>query len=813
VIHEFRLAFRSLLRTPGLTAIIVFTLALAIGATTTIVSVVNGVLLRPLPFPDQDRLSMLWQRAPGVGVAEDWFSPAQYFDIRERVTGFEELTILFGRDVTLTGNDHEPERVGALDVSSSFFGLLGIEPTLGEAFSPADDRPGAALKVLLGQRVFERRFRGDPAVIGRTTLIDGKRAEIVGVLPPLSLDADLLPTLVTVPVFDLVLSLPLEDPQRTTHGSENYNILAKAAVGITHAELTSELLSVAEEIVRDPQSLGSGLTAGTEYRIGMVPLLEQVVGRVRLPLMVLLGATATLLTIACGNVASLLLTRAAGRKRELAIRAALGAGRRRALVSTLSEGFVLGLTGGAGGVAVAAIALATLRSVAPAELPRLGEVGIDLPVLAVAIGLSTLSSLLFGLGPALRIGKVAPADALGKNALAVGSRSTLGGGSRYLVVVQVALSVVLTVGAGLLMRTLMELESVDPGFRPEGALSFRVSLVGDRYQSAQERVRFFEHLFRRLRGLAGVRDAGGVSMLPLTRGFAWTDFTVEGYESPDERERIVADVHIATPGYFDAMGVAVLAGRSFREEDGDEPPVVVINRDFAERFWSIEDAVGKWVGRRPDERARIIGVVESVKQYGLDADPRLAVVYPHKASGRRTLYGVIGVNGDPLSFASAVREELRAIDPLVPVYGVRSMQDRVAHSLARQRLLTYLLNGFSFIALTLATIALYGVLSFTVATQTRELGIRKALGAQRENIYRLVFRSAGIVTASGIVLGVLIAVASTRYAAGLVYGVSTTDALTFVLAGVIVTSVAAVASFVPARRAANIDPVIALKQD
>jgi predicted permease len=810
MLHELGPSIRGLVRAPAHSAIVVLTMALGIGATATIASVVNGVLLRPLPFRNAERLMMLWQRAPGVGVEEDWLSPAQYFDLREKARGFEELAMVFGTNVTLTGDGVEPERLGALNVSSSFFDLFGIEPVLGRRLTPEDDLPGSAVKVLLSESLFQRRFRGDPAVLGRTIEVDGKPLEVTGVLPPLPLDEDLLPTLNTVPVFDLVTSLPIEDPGITTHGSENYNVIGRLAPPTTKAELEAELLRVAEGVVQDPQSLGAGLTSGTEYRIDAVSLLDQVVGPVRSPLLLLLGATGVLLLIACANVANLVLTRAATRSRELALRAAIGASRSRLIRDAMIPNLLLGLFAGALGLLLAAEAIAVLRRVAPPDLPRLAEIAIDPRILAFAIAISLASSVLFGLVPALRFSEVSPTEALREGAAAVRARSLWRGGSRYFVIVQVALSLVLATGAGLLLRTFFELRSTPPGFRPEGTLTFRVSLVGERYEDRAARDRFFELLFDRIRGGAGVSEAGGISMLPLTRGFAWTDFLVQDQQDP-ERNRVVADVHVVTPGYFEAMGIPLLSGRTFTNADDGEPLEVVVNRALAERFWRVEDAVGKWVGRGPEERATILGVVENVKHYGLGTEPHMTVFFPYEAYASRTLYGVAHGPGGAESIAPRVIEAVRALDPQIPVYDSRTMGKRVSDSLARERVLMMLLLLFSGIAVTLATVGLYGVLSFTVATHTRELGIRKAVGASRRDLYRHVLRGALAVVGIGIALGLAAALFASRLIQGLLYGVGASDPLTLGAAAALLLAVGLGASMLPARRAAGIDPVIALK--
>ncbi len=829
MIQDLKYAARGLRRAPGFSAVIIVTLALAIGATTTIYSVVNGVLLRPLPFPDQDRLVMLWQRAPGVGVTEDWFSAAQYFDIRAGAASLEHVAVTYGQEVTLTGDDLEPTRLGALRVSSSFFDVMGLVPMVGRRFEARDDLPDTPPKVILGERVYTQQFGSDASIIGQNITIDGRRLEVVGVLSSMVLDGDLMASLVTVPVFDMLLSFPLNDPQTSRRGSENFNVIGKLATGATRPQLDVELYEVAQIFSDDPGALGAGLAVGTEFFIDVVPLLDQLVGGARTYLVVLLGATAVLLTIACANVANLLLTRAATQRRALSIRAALGAPRGRMMTQAMLESLMLSLLGGAIGLLIAFAGVRALHAAAPAELPRLRDVAIDPSVLGFAAALCVLSSLLFGLGPALRASRISPGEVLREGANATRFLSAWDrGGSRLLVVAQVALSLLLVIGGGLLVRTFRELRTVDPGFRPEGTLSFRVSPAGDRYNDRDSRVRFYRDLFSRLDSLPGVAAGGGTSLLPLTRGLAWTDFIVEGFNEDNPDARIVADLMIVTPQYFDALNAKLVAGRTFTPADSGEPSVALVNRDFAERFWPVEEAVGKWIGSDFTEHTTIVGVIDTVKHYGLDADTRPAVFLPHAAWGSRAMFGVVRLSGtdyagaaaaneispaEPTALAPLVVRTVHEIDPDLPVYNIRSMEDRLAQSLAKQRVLMWLLNFFGATALTLATIGLYGVLSFAVATHTRELGIRKALGAERRDLYRLVLRGAAAVTVAGVAIGVIAALWALRALDSLVFGVNTRDPVAFAVAIAIVFCVALAASLLPARHAASVDPLVALKQD
>jgi len=789
------------------------TLALGIGATTAIYSVVSGVLLHPLRFPDADRLLMLWQRAPGVGVEQDWFSVAQYFDLRS-VSSFEEVALFGGAGGTLTGAEAEPLRVGALYCTSSLFPVLGLRTVAGRPLVPQDDAPGAPMKVVLTHHLYTQRFGADPSVVGTTVILDGNAFEVVGVLSDVPLDGELLPTLEPVPRFDLLVSYPAADPQVTTYGSENFNVVARLRPGAVAAKLDAELLAVAAGFSADPNSLAGGLEPGSGYRIGAVPLFDQVVGEVRTPLLVLLGATGLLLLIACFNVANLLLTRATTLSRGLAVRVALGAARRRMFVQSMVESLMLAVLGGVGGIALAAAGVRALHLLAPAEVPRLAEVGVDRGVLVFTGLLCLGASLLFGIGPALRSAAVVPAEVLAESGPARPTRSLWRRrGSAALVTAQVALSVVLLVAAGLLLRTVGRLQAVDPGFDADGALSFRMSLQGDKYGDPEARVQFLDALWKELESRPGIVRAGGVSLLPMGGFWAWTDFGVQGYTEDSEEYRVVADEQFVSPGYFDAVGMRLLAGRDFTDKDGRNPPVVIVDRAFAERHWSVEGALGKWITGYPaEERATIIGVVDSVRFYGVAAEPRMTAFFPYAYRPVRRMSGVLRTAGDPGEMAATLREVVAGLDADLPVYDVRPLGDLVRDSVARERLLAYLLNTFSGLALLLAMVGLYGVMSFTVATHTHELAVRMALGARRRDLYRLVLARARVVTFVGIGVGAVAALLLGGLLEDLLYGVGSMDPLSIGAAVLLVAAVALLASYLPARRASLVDPMTALKR-
>lgn len=648
--------------------------------------------------------------------------------------------------------------------------------------------------------------------MGRSIRVDGKPVEVVGTLPKLPLDGDLMPTLATVPIFDLVLSLPIEDTGRTTHGSENYNVVARMAEGANLTDVEGELALVAEEFVRDPESLGAGLAPGAEYRIGIVSLLDQVVGEVRPVLVVLQLATGLLLLIACANVGNLLLGRAAPDRRDVAVRVALGAPRGEIVATSLLKSALLAAGGTILGLGVAAVAVRSLESAGAIELPRLAQVGVAPGVVAFATMTGLVSCLLFGIAPAWRSARTAPVIALSEASNAARARSFFRGGTRYLVILQVGLSLALISAGVLVLRTYHAVSSVDPGFRTENVLSFRLSLVGERYDEPEARSQFFRLLFDDLRRAPGVEAAGGVSILPLTRGYAWTDFDVEGREPADDRDRMVADIFVVTSGYFEAMGVSVLAGRTITDSEGDAL-VVMVNRAFAERFWSVPDAIGKWVGRATrDERARIVGLVGDMKQYGLDRDGRPAVFYSHETLAGRTLYGVLR-SPRAAEAAGYVRQAVRALDREIPVYGLRTMSDRLSDSLARRALTAKLLLLFGGFAVAISSVGLYGVLASLVASHNRDLGIRKALGASSGDLYRLVLRGASFMTFTGVALGFLFSRSMASYLDRLLYGAGNADPLSWLAAIATVLLVCSVASLVPARRASRVDPAVVLRDE
>jgi predicted permease len=817
LLQDIRYALRTLTKSSSASLVIVASLAIGIGANTAIFSVVNALLLKPLPYPDPDRLVILWLRSPGINIPQDWPSPGQYIDVRTENRSFELTSISQGRSGTLLGLDR-PERVQALRTSSSLFQLLGAQPLHGRLLLSDDDVPGKEPVVILSYNFWTRLFGSDPKVVGRSITLNGvvpgsgpgkNQFTVAGVLgPEFLLNEEIMPTVASINQMDVFLPLPLGADAVRARGDENYNLMARLKPGVTLEQAQSDVSAIAGRI-RDKDKRDRTFT------ISVVPLLDQVVGDVRRAVLVLLGSVTLVLLIACANVANLLLTRASGRQKEVAIRIALGAGWRRLIRQLLTESIVLGLMGGAAGLLIAKASLTVVRTINPGNIPRLDIIRIDLTVLAFTFGVSIMTGILFGLAPAIRAAMV---DL--NTALKAGGRSAQGdggfGGSRrrlrsLLVVAEVALSLMLLIAAGLLIRSFVKLQSVSPGFNPDSVISMRLGASGRRFENREAAIESFREFGDRLAKVPGVKVRGAVSSLPFTSSVGWGSINVEGW-TPQPGQELQVDQRGATPDYFRTMEIPLLKGRFFTDFDAlaNAQPVALIDDKFAQRFWPGQDAVGKRVWHDPKQPITIIGVVGTVKQYGLDVDGRIVVYRP--SLGLMT-YQVARTSMDPATVAGAVIREIHAVDPTIPVYDVRTMDDRMKGSLARQRFATIMLGAFALFALILAVVGVYGVMSHLVSQSTHDIGVRMALGAPRRNIIQMVIRQGMELTVTGAVVGLIFAAALTRVMASLLFGVSATDVLTFSIVPLVLVAIALLASYVPARRATLIDPVVALRDE
>lgn len=797
----------------------VLSLAIGIGANTAVFSVAYALLVRPLPYSEPDRLAILWNRSPGLNIQEDWFSTAQYFDIRNGHSGFEELAIALGANFNL-GNHGEPERVGVIRVSSNLLPMLGARPLHGQLFVPEDDVPGRGGTAVLSHGFWQRRFGGQADAVGKALLLNGQSFQIAGVLPEsFRLPREVLPTLGVAEDGEIFLPLPLPPSAPTTRTREDYNIIGRLKRGVTFEAAQAEMETITAGLRRDHPGVyppHGGLT------FSIVPLHEQVVGDVRQTVLVLSAAVAFVLLIACANVGNLLLSRAIARQKELAVRAALGATRGQMIRLLLSEAVTLSLIGGALGVALAWAGVRWIHALRPADVPRIADIAINWPVLLFALGACVVAGLLAGLAPALGFRHL---DL--QRTLASAGRSNAGAGTmwgrggrlrRLLVVAQLGLAVMLLVGAGLLVRTLWHLAAEHPGFNPDRVLTFEITMTGPKYPNGQAVLTAYRDLYARLHATAGVEDAGAITSLPLSGYMAWGPLTVEGRIPPPGETFINADQRIAGSRYFETMGIPLISGRFFSDADkADTERVVIVDEFMARELWPGQDAVGKRI-RFGDIKSEgpwqtVVGVVGRVKQYGLDTDGRIVVYLPQTQAPSRAMYVTVRAKANADSIQGAVRDAVRAVDPALPIYRMRTLQTLVNNSMARQRFALQLLGLFALVALSLAAIGTYGVMSYIVAQGRRELGIRLALGATARGIIALVVAHGLGVAALGIIAGLIGAAGVSRVMSTLLFGVPPTDPMTYATAALLLGAVAFGAAVIPAIRASRVDPMSVMRAD
>jgi predicted permease len=809
-LQDFRYAVRMLRKNLVLTVVIVASLAIGIGANSAIFSVVDALLLRPLPYPHPDRLAAVWLHSPAIGILRDWPSPGQYIDIQNQNHSFEQMALAQSRTFTLTGRD-QPQRVDVLRTQSSLLTMLGAKALLGRTLLPEEDRPGKPPVAILSNRVWQRLFNSDPAIVGKSITLDGIPYAVAGVLPRgFILNAEVLPSEGPMDKVDILLPLPLGSDAAQRRGDENYNIVVRLKPGVSVPQAQADIDIIASRIrQKDKRDRSFGMD--------VVGLQEQVVGDVRRALLVLLGSVALVLLIACANVANLLLARAAGREKEVAIRTALGAGWKRLARQLLTESILLGLLGGAAGLLVAQLSLFVLRTINPGNIPRLEDIGINGTVLAFTFGLSLATGILFGLAPAWRAIKV---DL--NSSLKAGGRSGQSSGGLHLkrhhlrgllVVSELAFSLILLIGAGLLIRSFVRLQSVAPGFTTDHVLTMQVAANDPKYREDKALASFWREIETRIAHLPGVVAEGAVSALPLTGSVGWGGVHVEGYTPPPGQE-LQVDNRTASVDYFRAMRIPLVTGRFFSRQDTmDMPQTVIIDQKFAQRFWPHNDAIGKHLWFDPKKPITIVGVVGVVKQYGLETDGKIALYLPLQQDPDRGMFLVVRSSSEDAGLSAAIIREIHAADPAVVVYGFRTMQDRLYDSLARQRFSSTMLGAFAVFALLLASVGLYGVMSYLVTQSTHDIGILLALGARPENIIALVVRQGMQLTLIGILAGLSGAAVLTRVIANLLFGVSTGDVATFLVVPVLLAAVSFAATVIPALRAISVDPLVALREE
>jgi putative ABC transport system permease protein len=800
--QDLRYALRRLLRSPGFTLIAVLTLALGIGANSAIFSVVHGVLLRPLPFAEPDRLVMLYTGYPDDETRYP-LSPPDFMSFHDDARAFSGVAAVSPSEETLTGRG-EPERVPIAMVSRRFFEVMGVSPVLGRSFHEEESEPGANEVTVLGHAFWRQHFGADPRVIGQTLTLSGVQRTVVGVLPP-EFDFPDQRALYYPIAYDSRFNSTTAQARR----GEFLTTVARLAPGVTVEQALTEARTINARLQQEfPQ------TNSQNINLTLLPLREQLMGSVRAPLLILLGAVGLVLLIACANVANLLLARAAAREGEMAVRTALGAGRGRIVRQLLTESVLLGLAGGAAGLLLAVFGTHALLAARPEGIPRLEGVGVDATVVAFTMLIAVGTGLLFGLIPAVQATRSDLALRIRE-----GGRGGLGGRAsnrarRTLVVTEIALALMLVVGAGLLIRSFAQLTAVDPGFRTERLVSFGLSTPPSAYEDGAAVRQFYERLLERVASLPGVESAAAAANLPLAGTRNILGFDIENREPPPPGFVQDAALTSVTPEYFSTLGIPLRRGRLLEGRDGvDAPEVVVVNEAFVRRYLPGEDPIGRRISLNGEEWIEIVGVVGDAPQYGLDQDVRPAMFATLSQFTTRTLTVVARTAGDPLALAGAIRREVAALDPNLPVQRFTTGEQLVSASVAQPRFYMALLAIFAGVALLLAAVGIFGVMSYLVTQRTREIGVRMALGANPASVLRLVVGGALGLAGVGVAVGVLAALLGSRLLSGLLFGVGSLDPVTYVGAAAVLLAVAALASYLPARAATRVDPNTALRFD
>ena len=805
--HDLMYAIRGLYQRPLFTCAVVLTLAFGIGANSAIFSVVNAVLLRPLPYPSPDRLMMLWTYNPRQGFTRDVSAYPNFDDWRRQSTSFDRMSAYTGRDFTLTQAGEPAEIRGAI-VTPGFFETLGVAPALGRTFGPREGSAGGDRVAILSHGLWQTRFGGDPAVVGRSITLNGVPHEILGVMAASFAHPD-----------SAQVWTPLAPSERfaelmQSRGTYWLQVIGRLKAGVARGEAQAEMDAIASVLERQYPDANAGIG------VRLVPMHEEIVGDVRQPLLVLLGAVGFVLLIACANVANLLLTRAASRQKELAIRTALGARRSRLVRQMLVESLVLAAAGGVVGLMLAAWGIQALHALAPSNLPRLTGVHIDGPVILYTSLAALATGLIFGTAPALQSGAVRTGEFLKEGGRA-GSAGSRGRRLRSAVAaVEIAVALVLLIGAGLLVRSFIALNKVELGFDSRNILVLRVDLPEARYPEGAQVTAFFDSLAVRLRALPGVESVGLGSSVLLSALPQSATLSVRGRPPQDRNVRSApVSYDSTTPDFFKTLRIPLLRGRLFTDADGaTRPRVVIVNESLARRFFPEGDALGKNVSfdNPTDTRARwatIVGVVGDTRRGGVDRAPWDELYYPLPQAPDARMYVLIRTAGDPLALVPSAHAAVWALDRNQPVHSTHTVDWLLAASHANRRFTTLLLGLFSIVALALAVIGIYGVIAYSTAQRTQEIGIRMALGASRANVLTMVLGEAGVIGVIGVAAGIAGALALTRFMSGLLFGVGARDPLTFVVLPIGLLLVTAAATLIPAARAVRINPVVALRAE
>ena len=807
--QDIRYAVRMLLKNPGFTLVAVLAVALGIGANSAMFSVINAVLLRPLPYHQPDRLVTIWEESPQRDLYEIPVSLADFNDWVDQNHVFEDLSAYTFTNLNLSGAG-EPERLLTVRSSANLLKLVGAAPLLGRPFLPEEDKEGASRVVILSQALWQRRFGSDPGIIGRSLTLDNQSYAVVGVMPAnfqFPVGFGYLGKVLNDPI-DLYVPIAASSKE-TARGSYAFFSIGRLKPAVTIEEARAEMTTIESRIEQQYPGSNTGIV------ISLIPTHEQTVKLIRPALLVLLGAVAFLLLIACTNIANILLARAASRQKEIAIRTALGATRLRVLRLLLTESVILSLVGGCLGLLLALWGTDALMALAPDNIPRINEVGVDARVFGFTLAVSLLTGIVFGLIPALHASKPDLNETLKE-----GSRGSTGGaaGKRIrsvLVAAEVALSLVLLVGAGLMVKSFLRLQQMNLGFNPDNVLAASLSLSRNKYPDDQKQVAFFQAALERLRSLSGVQSAAITSGLPLTLSVSGSDFQIEGRPEPELGKEMIINTRSVSPGYFRTLGIPMIKGRDFSDTDkSDAPKAAIINNDLARIYFPDQDPIGKRITFDEGESwMSIIGQIGDVKQLGLDSTAKPEVYFPYLQATERSMSIVVRTTSNPLSMVGALKSQIQEIDKDLPIADVMTMGKLLSESVSGRRFNMLLLTIFAAVALVLAAVGIYGVMSYSVSQRTHEIGIRMALGAQTSEVLRLVVGQGMALTMAGLGTGVVASLLLTRLMESMLFGVAATDPITFLAVSVLLAGVALTACLVPARRAAKVDPMVALRYE
>ncbi len=806
LLRDIRFGIRSFAKRPGPTAIALVTLALGIAINTAVFSAFDSLLLRSLPLHEPEKLVSVWEQSSQFTVAQSELAPANFVDIRRQNQVFEGIGAFGNQSFNLTG-DAEPERLEGTTLSANVLELLGVKPSIGRTFSRDEDQEGKEQVVVLSHALWQRRFGSDTNIVGRKITLDGKPFTVVGVMPK----RFFFPTRES----ELWVPYAMSPEEASGRGDHYLRAVARLKPGISRERANAELNSIAKQLSAEYPRTNEGL------RFIANTLHEDYVGNLRLPITVLFAAVGLVLCIACANIANLLLTQATSRRKELAIRIALGARRITIIRQLLIESLLLALGGGVLGVIAAIWAVEFLSKLVPQSLSQLQGVSLDLRVLSFAFLVTMLTGIVFGTIPAIQASRTKAGNTLGEigRDVAGGMRGRFA--RRLLVVTEVAIAVVLLVGAGLLIRSFQHLQRVDPGFSTDSLLTMRTVLPFPRYAKPEARRAFYDEVIRKVKELPGVENAGVISFLPLSFTGMNFVFTIEGQSVKSDSELPLAVYRVVSPDYFSTMKIPLLRGRFFDQHDSqDSLPVMIVNRQLADRFWPNQDPTGKRLKIGPADSqnpwATVVGVVGDVRQTGLYGGQNLEFYVSYNQDRRgfvapRDL--VVRAKGNPTSLIAAVRQSIWTVDKDQPISDIKTMDEVFSATVSRERFQTLLLTIFASLALVLACVGLYGVISFAVEQRTHEIGVRIALGAQRGEVLKLVLQQGMALTVIGIVLGLAGALVGTRFIRGMLFGVTASDPLTFIGVAGVLMAVAFLACFIPARRATKVDPLVALRYE